>query len=263
MSYFENITSGGDVAAFVEKSGRPVRRLGTAMGGAAIQAVRLGGDRKPGILIKGGSHATEIAGIHAALTLIEEGPKTLANPGDYDARANLMWCATQALNGVIGCGVPQDWATHMIGHELTALYGIDHAQSLAVVMPSLLSHQKERKRDKLLRFARRVWNLQGDDQEKLIDGGIDPGCHRAGSKLPGPADHYPRHKTQLVANCGDAGSRAGYTGRFAVPITYHLSRLLDKRQAVACCALQRNCETSSFSNATVKKVRISLLKISA
>ena len=72
------------------------------------------------------------------LTLCEEGPKALAEPRNYAVRANLMWCATQALNGLIGCGVPQDWATHMIGHELTACYGIDHAQSLAVVLPGVL-----------------------------------------------------------------------------------------------------------------------------
>ena len=67
------------------------------------------------------------------LTLIEEGPKVMANPRDYDARANIMWTATQALNGLISCGVPQDWSTHAIGHELTALFGLDHAQTLAVV----------------------------------------------------------------------------------------------------------------------------------
>ncbi|MGW8258432.1 MAG: iron-containing alcohol dehydrogenase, partial [Thermoguttaceae bacterium] len=62
------------------------------------------------------------------LTLIEEGPKALANPKSYSARSNVMWCATNALNGLIGCGMPQDWSTHMIGHEFTALYGLDHAQ---------------------------------------------------------------------------------------------------------------------------------------
>jgi len=67
-----------------------------------------------------------------------------------------MWCATQALNGLIGCGVPQDWTTHMIGHELTALYGVDHAQSLAIVYPGVLQHQKDRKRAKLLQYADRV-----------------------------------------------------------------------------------------------------------
>jgi NADP-dependent alcohol dehydrogenase len=62
------------------------------------------------------------------LTLIEEGPKALKNPKDYEVRSNLMWVATLALNGLISAGVPQDWATHMIGHELTAVHGLDHAQ---------------------------------------------------------------------------------------------------------------------------------------
>jgi NADP-dependent alcohol dehydrogenase len=90
------------------------------------------------------------------LTLLEEGPKALSDPRNYTVRANLMWCATQALNGLIGCGVPQDWTTHMIGHELTALYGVDHAQSLAIVLPGVLQHQKDRKRSKLLQYAERV-----------------------------------------------------------------------------------------------------------
>jgi NADP-dependent alcohol dehydrogenase len=90
------------------------------------------------------------------LTLIEEGPKALAEPRDYGVRANVMWCATQALNGLIGCGVPQDWTAHMIGHELTALYGIDHAQSLAVVAPGVWRHQLDRKRAKLLQYTERV-----------------------------------------------------------------------------------------------------------
>ena len=90
------------------------------------------------------------------LTLVEEGPKALSDPKNYAVRANLMWCATQALNGLIGCGVPQDWTTHVIGHELTALYGIDHAQSLAIVLPGVLQHQKARKRAKLLQYADRV-----------------------------------------------------------------------------------------------------------
>ncbi len=102
------------------------------------------------------------------LTLMEQGPKTLKHPQDYDARANLVWCATHALNGVIGCGVPQDWATHMIGHELTALYGIDHAQSLAVVLPALLRHERTRKRTKLIRYARRVMNLTGPAGDALV-----------------------------------------------------------------------------------------------
>ncbi len=74
-------------------------------------------------------------------TLIEEGPVALANPQNYDARANLMWAATIALNGTLSTGVPTDWATHMIGHELTALYGLDHAQTLAIVQTAVWKHK--------------------------------------------------------------------------------------------------------------------------
>ncbi len=98
------------------------------------------------------------------VTLIEGAPGMLAEPPDYDARATLMWCATQALTGLIACGVPSDWATHMIGHELTAFYGIDHGQSLAVVMPALLRFMQEQKCAKLVQYAERVWGLkQGTD----------------------------------------------------------------------------------------------------
>ena len=100
--------------------------------------------------------------------LIEEGPKTLAKPEDYESRANLCWAATMALNGLIAVGVPQDWATHMIGHELTALYGIDHARTLAVVMPWLMEQQVDGKRDKLVQYAERVWDVtSGDDDMKI------------------------------------------------------------------------------------------------
>ncbi|MNQ63029.1 Alcohol dehydrogenase YqhD [compost metagenome] len=105
-------------------------------------------------------------------TLIEEGPKALANPEDYAVRANLMWCATQALNGLLGCGVPQDWSTHMIGHELTALYHIDHAQTLAVVLPALLAERRQVKREKLLQYAERVWGLKEGDEDQRIDAAI-------------------------------------------------------------------------------------------
>ncbi len=106
------------------------------------------------------------------LTLIEEGPEALADPDNYDVRANIMWCATMALNGLIGAGVPHDWSTHMIGHELTALYGMDHAQTLAVVMPSMLRARKDAKRAKLLQFAERVWNLKGGDEDTRIEAAI-------------------------------------------------------------------------------------------
>ncbi|HAT42727.1 MAG TPA: NADH-dependent alcohol dehydrogenase [Rheinheimera sp.] len=106
------------------------------------------------------------------LTLLEYGPKSLAHPTNYDVRANLMWAATMALNGLIGVGVPQDWATHMIGHELTALYGLDHAQTLAIVLPALLQQQRTQKRDKLLQYGRRVFGLEHQDEERLIDEAI-------------------------------------------------------------------------------------------
>ena len=102
-------------------------------------------------------------------TLIEEGPKTLANPDDYASRANVVWAATLALNGLIGAGVPQDWTTHMIGHELTALHGLDHAQTLAVVLPNTLTVLRDRKREKLLQYAERVWNLVDGGEEVRID----------------------------------------------------------------------------------------------
>lgn len=105
-------------------------------------------------------------------TLLEEGPKALREPKNYDVRANVMWCATQALNGLIGCGVPQDWATHMIGHELTALYGVDHAQSLAIVSPGVLRHEKQRKRAKLLQYAERVWGLCDGDEDARVEQSI-------------------------------------------------------------------------------------------
>ena len=98
-------------------------------------------------------------------TLIEVGPVTLKDPTQYQARAAFVWSATLALNGLIGAGVPQDWATHLIGHELTAGFGLDHAQSLAVVLPALLSERLESKRAKLLQYAERVWDLREGDAE--------------------------------------------------------------------------------------------------
>lgn len=106
------------------------------------------------------------------LTLIETGPQALAHPTDYDVRANLMWAATQALHGAVGAGVPQDWATHMIGHEITALYGLDHAQTLAVVLPNLLDVRRDVKRAKLLQYADRLWGLRTGDEDARIDQAI-------------------------------------------------------------------------------------------
>lgn len=101
-------------------------------------------------------------------SLIEVAPAVFANPADYEAMSNLMWSATMALNGLIGCGQNQDWSIHMIGHELTALHGIDHARTLAIVLPGLWKVTKEAKKEKLLQYGARVWNItQGTDEEKL------------------------------------------------------------------------------------------------
>ncbi|WED76284.1 iron-containing alcohol dehydrogenase [Aeromonas allosaccharophila] len=104
--------------------------------------------------------------------LVENGPRALAEPANYQVRANLMWAASLALNGLIGCGVPQDWASHAIGHQLTALYGLDHGQSLAVVLPSLLRERASQKQDKLAQFAERVWHSTHEDKALRIEEAI-------------------------------------------------------------------------------------------
>ncbi|MYM65736.1 iron-containing alcohol dehydrogenase [Pseudoduganella sp. FT55W] len=101
-------------------------------------------------------------------TLVEIGAEVMAKPDNYDARANLMWTATLALNGLIVAGVPEDWSTHMIGHELTALHGIDHARTLAAVLPANLQVRREAKRAKLLQYAERIWNItEGSEDERI------------------------------------------------------------------------------------------------
>jgi NADP-dependent alcohol dehydrogenase len=106
------------------------------------------------------------------LTLTEEGPKVLANRTDYDAAANFMWCATLALNGLIGQGVPQDWATHGIGHELTAFHGIDHGRTLAIVLPGVMSIQRKQKEQKILHFGERIWGITTGTTTEKIDQAI-------------------------------------------------------------------------------------------
>ncbi len=102
------------------------------------------------------------------ITLVEEGPKVMANRTDYDAAANLMWAATMALNGIIGVGVPQDWATHMIGHEITALHGIDHGRTLCLVLPGVMRVKQKNKEAKMLQYGERIWNItEGTTDEKI------------------------------------------------------------------------------------------------
>ncbi|MBU2710774.1 iron-containing alcohol dehydrogenase [Zooshikella harenae] len=104
------------------------------------------------------------------LTLIEEGPKALASEAknNLEVRGNIMWAATMALNGLIGAGVPQDWSTHMIGHEITSTYGVDHARTLSIVLPAVMKICRDSKREKLLQYAERIWNLtEGDDDIRI------------------------------------------------------------------------------------------------
>jgi NADP-dependent alcohol dehydrogenase len=106
-------------------------------------------------------------------TLIEEGPKALSTPDDIDVRSNIMWAATQALNGLIGSGVPQDWSTHMIGHELTALFGVDHARSLSIVLPAVMRQRRAQKEAKLLQYGERIFGITEGSTDERIDATIE------------------------------------------------------------------------------------------
>lgn len=100
-------------------------------------------------------------------TLIELGPKLKKKHDDYDSMANFMLTATMALNGFIAMGVPQDWATHMIGHELTALHGLDHGVTLAIIYPGLMKVMRHEKYAKLVQYAERVWGVtEGSPEQK-------------------------------------------------------------------------------------------------
>lgn len=106
-------------------------------------------------------------------TLIEIGKETIEKPNDYSLRANLVWSASSALNGVIAAGVPQDWSSHRIGYELTSLHGIDHAQTVAIILPSLMRVRKKEKYEKLLQYAKRVWHIENKDENAMIEEAIN------------------------------------------------------------------------------------------
>ena len=107
------------------------------------------------------------------LTLIEVAPVIMKDPSDYNAAANFMWSCTMALNGLINKGVPEDWAVHMMGHELTALFGIDHARTLAIIAPNHYRYNFESKRAKLAQYAERVWGVTKGTEEEKAKAGID------------------------------------------------------------------------------------------
>ena len=100
-------------------------------------------------------------------TLIDIAPKVIFEPYNLPIASNFMWCCTMALNGLIQKGVPTDWATHMIGHELTAKYDIDHAMTLAIIFPNLWRYKFENKKEKLAQYAERIWDIRtGSIEEK-------------------------------------------------------------------------------------------------
>lgn len=107
------------------------------------------------------------------LSLLDNGPRALDEPDNYTVRANLMWCATVALNGLIGAGVPQDWAAHRAGYELTIVYGLDHAQTLAILVPAMMDVRREMKREKLLQYGERVFGIREGTVTQRIDAAID------------------------------------------------------------------------------------------
>ncbi len=130
-------------------------------------------------------------------TLIEEGPKSFANPTDYNARANHVWCATMALSSVFGAGVPQDWTTHTIGHELTALYGIDHARTLALVWASNMRMRKANKMDKMVQYGKRVFGLQGTNEEIFEAAITKTNAFFESVGVPTSFKSYPEVKTDV------------------------------------------------------------------
>jgi NADP-dependent alcohol dehydrogenase len=102
-------------------------------------------------------------------TIREIAKDVLNKTNDYDSRASFCWCASQALSGLINCGVVQDWATHKIGHEITAFYGLDHAQSLVIVLPRLWESQRSIKAKKMLQYGKRVLNIDSSHRDSAID----------------------------------------------------------------------------------------------
>jgi NADP-dependent alcohol dehydrogenase len=145
-------------------------------------------------------------------TLIEVGPKVVENPADYALASNFMWSCTMALNGLIQKGVPNDWATHMIGHELTALYGIDHARTLAIIGPNLYRVLFETKKEKLAQYGKRIFNLSGTVDE-IADQAINKTVeffHTMGmdTKLSQYTDDYSKTADFIVNRFDERGWKA-------------------------------------------------------
>ncbi|WP_215225505.1 iron-containing alcohol dehydrogenase [Echinicola shivajiensis] len=143
-------------------------------------------------------------------TLIEVAPRVMQDPGDYNAAANFMWSCTMALNGLIQKGVPTDWAIHAMGHELTALYGIDHARTLAILTTSHYEYNFDNKKAKLAQYTERVWGVvQGSEEEKAKAGiqKTDEFFHSLGidTKLSAYVDDYSKTAQEIAARFIDRG----------------------------------------------------------
>ena len=107
------------------------------------------------------------------LVLIEKGLQAIKDPENYEVRANLMWAATLGLNGLIGAGVPQDWTAHRAGYEITILYGLDHAQTLAVLVPPMLKIRAQSKKQKLLQYGERIWDIKTGSEISRMEAAIE------------------------------------------------------------------------------------------
>lgn len=105
-------------------------------------------------------------------TLLELGPRLIRDPYDFALRANFMWAATCALNGFTSCGVPQDWSSHMIGHELTAEYGLVHAESIGIILPGVMDYMKQDKKEKLIQYGKRVFGLSEMSDDEIVQNAI-------------------------------------------------------------------------------------------
>jgi NADP-dependent alcohol dehydrogenase len=146
-------------------------------------------------------------------TMIEIGPEVVQHPSDYKLAANFMWCATMALNGLIQKGVPSDWATHMIGHELTALYEIDHARTLAIIGPNLYRAMFETKKEKLAQYGERVWKVEGNSIEEKATQAIEKTVeflHKMGmeTKLSTYTSDYEKSADFIVNRFEERGWKA-------------------------------------------------------
>jgi NADP-dependent alcohol dehydrogenase len=146
-------------------------------------------------------------------TLIEIGPDVVENPSDYKLASNFVWSATMALNGLIQKGVPSDWATHMIGHELTALYEIDHARTLAIIGPNLYRVMFDTKKHKLAQYGQRVWNIQGNSTEEIAEKAIEKTVdffHKMGmkTKLSENTENYEKTADFIVNRFEERGWKA-------------------------------------------------------